>query len=122
MKSAEFTLGLKKPVFVKPKIKYVGQVVGSGHHSVDPGMITAVNDLKEAETKRQLRQIIGSFSFFCEYLPGFAMICKPLTDLTGERTLDRIPFGSREREAFNMLKQMLSDAASKPLSIIDLTK
>jgi len=50
------------------------------------------------------------------------MICKPLTDLTGKRTPDRIPFNSRERESFNMLKRMLCDAASTPLSIIDLTK
>jgi hypothetical protein len=50
------------------------------------------------------------------------MICKPLTDLTGKRTPDRIPFGSREREAFNGLKHLLCEAASKPLSIIDLTK
>ena len=62
------------------------------------------------------------FSFVHEYIPGFAMIVKPLTDLTGKRTPDRIPFGSSESEAFNMLKRMLCDAANKPLSIIDLTK
>ena len=61
--------------------------------SVDPEKVDAVNDLKEPETKRQLRQIIGFFTFFRECLPGFAMICKPLTDLTGKRTPDRIPFG-----------------------------
>jgi len=69
--------------------------------------------MKEPETKRQLRQIIGFFSIFREYLPGFAMICKPLIDLTGKPTPERIPFNSRERESFNMLKRMLCDAASK---------
>jgi len=76
MKSAGFTFGLKKSEFVKPEIKFIG----SGSRNVDPEKIKAVNDLKELETKRQLRQIIGFFSFFREYLPGFAMICKPLTD------------------------------------------
>ena len=122
MKSAGFTLGLKKSELVKSKVKFVGHIVGSGNRSVDPEKVAVINDLKEPETKRQLRQIIGFFSFFREYIPGFAMVCKPLTDLTGKRTPDRIPFGSREREALNRLKRMLCDAASKPLSIIDLKK
>jgi len=105
-------LGLKKSEFVKSKIKFVGHIIGSGSRNVDPEKIKAVNDLKEPKTKHQLRQIIGFFSFFREYLPGFAMICKPLTNSTGKRTPDWIPFNSRERESFNMLKRMLCDAAS----------
>ena len=55
MKSAGYTLGLKKSEFVKPKTKFVGHVIGSRHHrSVDPIKVKAVNDLKEPETKRQL--------------------------------------------------------------------
>ena len=122
MEKAGFTLGLNKSEFVKSKIKFVGHICGSGNRSVDPEKVIAVKCLKEPETKRELRQIIGFFSFFREYIPGFALICKPLTDLTGKRTSDRIPFGSRERDAFNLLKQMLCNAAERPLSIIDLTK
>lgn len=122
IKKAGFTLGLQKSEFAKSKLKFVGHVIGSGTRNVDPEKVAAVANLKEPETKRQLRQIIGFFSFFREYIPGFAMICKPLTDLTGKRTPDRIPFGSRERKALNMLKQMLCLTANKPLSIIDLTK
>jgi len=59
---------------------------------------------------------------FREYLPGFAMVCKPLTDLTGKRTPDRIPFGSREREALTTLKRLLCDATNKPLNIINSAK
>jgi hypothetical protein len=113
---------LKKSEFVKPKLRFVGHIIGSGNRSVDPEKIAAVKNLKEPETKRQLRQVIGFFSFFREYIPGFASICKPLTDLTGKRTSDRIPFGTREREALNELKRLLCDAANRPLSIIDRSK
>lgn len=122
MKAAGFTLGLKKSQFVKSKIKFVGHIIGSGNRSVDPEKIAVVKRLKEPETKRQLRQLIGFFSFFREYIPGFASICKPLTDLTGKRASDRIPFGSCERDALNKLKQLLCDATNRPLSIIDLSK
>jgi RNase H-like domain found in reverse transcriptase/Reverse transcriptase (RNA-dependent DNA polymerase) len=122
MKSAGFTLELKKSEFVKPKIRFVGHIIGSGNRSVDPEKVAAVHELKEPETKRQVRQLIGFFSFFREYIPNFATICKPLTDLTTKRIADRVPFGYREREAFSALKHLLCTAASQPLNIIDVTK
>ena len=45
-----------------------------------------------------------------------------MTDWTGKRTPDRIPFGSREREALKNLKQLLCEATNKPLNIVDPTK
>jgi len=85
MKSAGFTLGLTKSEFVRPRIKFVGHIIGSGTWSVDPEKFAAVHELKEPESKLQVRQIVGFFSFFREYIPNFATICKPLTDLTSKR-------------------------------------
>jgi len=57
MNSAGVALGLKKSEFVKPKITFVGYHWFRISYSVDPGKIY----LKEPETKRQLKQIIGFF-------------------------------------------------------------
>jgi len=73
-------------------------------------------------SKKQLRQVVGFFSFFRDYIPGFALVCKPLTDLTSKRIPDRIPFGSKEREAFNTLKHLLCEAVKRPLDSIDPSK
>jgi hypothetical protein len=78
--------------------------------------------LKEPETKKQLRRIIGFFSFWRDYLPSFSSIAKPLTDLTTKRVPERIPFRDRERAALNELKRLLCEAVNKPLSIIDMSK
>jgi len=75
--------------------------------------------LKEPETKKQVRQIIGLFSFFREYLPGFASSIKSLFYLTTKRYRERIPFGSMEHEALQQLKNMLCAAANESLAIID---
>lgn len=122
VKLSGITLSIDKVELVKPKTKFLGSIIGSGERSVNPDKVTAIEHLKEPESKKQLRQIIGLFSFFREFIPGFAMICKPLTDLTSKRIPDRIPFGSRERIAFNTLKQLLCNAANHPLSIIDSSK
>jgi len=100
----------------------VGHIVRGGHRRPNLEKITAIQNLKEPETKKQVRQIIGLFSFFREYLPGFAGVIKPLTDLTTKRYGERIPFGSTEREALQLLKTMLCTAANESLAIIDWSK
>ncbi len=118
-----FTLGLSKCEFAKPKIKFVGHIIGSGYRAVDPDKVhKAVYNLKEPENKKQLRQILGFFSFWRDYIPNFSAIVKPLTDLTAKRVPDRIPFTQQERDALNLLKRTLAEAVEQPLKIIDMSK
>lgn len=118
-----FTLGLSKCEFAKPKIKFVGHMIGSGYRAVDPDKVySAVYNLKEPENKKQVRQLVGFFSFWREYIRDFSAIVKPLTDLTAKRVPDRITFRQQERDAFNLLKRSLVEAVGQPLKIIDMSK
>jgi len=119
VQASGLTLGLKKSEFAKPEVKFIGHLIGSGQRRVDPEKLDVINNLKEPETKKQLRTIIGIFSFFRDYIPNFAFVAKPLTDLTSKRVSDRIPFGQRERDAFCMLKLLLCQAVNEPLDIVD---
>ena len=117
-----FTLGLNKCEFAKSNVKYIGHIVGSGHRGIDPDKVySAVECLKEPETKKQLRQIIGFFSFFRDYICNFSFVAKPLTDLTNKRVPERIPFQQRERDALNELKKLLIEAVTQPLTVIDMS-
>ena len=120
MKKSGFTLGLKKCEFAKSHLKYVGHIIGSGERRVDPAKVETVRSLNEPETKKQVRQLLGFFSFFREYIPNFAMRAKPLTDLTGKRTPERIIVSTEVREALLVLKDLLCEATVKPLFIIDV--
>ena len=123
IKQSGFTLNLPKCEFAKSSIKFVGHIIGSGKRSVDPDKVFgAVSNLKEPESKKQLRQILGFFSFWREYIRNFSEIAKPLTDLTAQRIPERISFQQKERDALNTLKQRLCDAVNNPLNIIDMSK
>jgi len=63
-------------------------VIGSGKRRADPDKI---EHMKRPETKTQVRQVLGFFSWFREYIPDFAIHAKPLTDLTVKRVLSEIP-------------------------------
>ena len=123
IRKSGFTLGLNKCEFAKGNLKYIGHLVGSGERGIDPEKVYgAVERLKEPETKKQLRQIIGFFSFFRDYLYNFSFIAKPLTDLTAKRVPERIPFHQKERDALNELKSLLIEAVKHPLKVIDMSR
>jgi len=75
----------------------VGHLVGSGHRRADPEKVAAVHNMKVPETKNQMRQILGFFLYFRDYIPRFSELAKPLTDLTGKRIPNRVPWGQREQ-------------------------
>ena len=122
MRDNGFTLGINKCEFAKPKVKYIGHIIGSGERRVDPGKIKTVQELQEPKTKKQIRQLLGFFSFFREYMPNYAMHAKPLTDLTGKGVPERLCLSQEANTAFKILKDLLCKATMEPLFIIDVSK
>lgn len=122
IKKSGLTLNLKKTNFAQGEIKFVGHLIGSGQRKVDPGKVAAVHNMKIPETKKQVRQVLGFFSYFRDYIPRFSDLAKPLTDLTGKRIPNRIPWTQRENQAFEELKARLCQAANESLQIIDFQK
>ena len=59
-----FTLGLEKSDFARPMVKYIGHLIGSGERRVDPAKVEAVQKMREPETKKQVRQVLGFFPSF----------------------------------------------------------
>jgi len=122
MREFGFTLGIQKCEFAKPQVKYVGHVIGSGERRVDPTKIETIRGLQEPKTKKQVRQILGFFSFFREHIPNYAKHAKPLTDLTGKGTPERLTLNNEASLAVNTLKDLLCKATMEPLVIIDPSK
>ena len=66
--------------------------------------------------------MLGFFSYFCEHIPNFSEIAKPLTNLTAKRVAANIPWGFLEQQAFEKLKCLLCKATMEPLYIVDFDK
>ena len=122
IKKSGLTLNLRKCHFAKSEVKFVGHIVGSGRRRPDPAKLSAVNKMKAPETKKQVRQMMGLFSYFRDYIADFARLAKPLTDLLGRRVSNCIPWGDGQEKAFQALKTQLCLAAKRSLQIADLNK
>jgi len=122
IKKSGLTLNLKKCHFAQPEVKFVGHIIGSGKRRPDPIKVAVVREIKPPETKKQVRQVMGLFSYFRYYIPDFARLAKPLTDLTGKRVSNHVPWGNAQNEASEALKEQLCSAAEKSLQIVDFSK
>jgi hypothetical protein len=122
IKASGLTLALKKSEFAQPHVKFCGHIIGSGTRTIDPSKVDAIRGLKRPETKTQVRQVLGLFSWFRDYIPRFADVARPLTDLTSKKIPQRIPWGEAQERSFEELKSLLCQAASQPLYIIDWSR
>jgi len=84
MQREGITLNVKKCQFAKPKVKFCGEIIGSGTRQPNPEKVLAIKQIAVPETKKQLRGVLGLFSYFRKYVPALAAKSKILSDLTSK--------------------------------------
>ena len=110
IRGAGLTLNFHKCQFAQTRVPFVGYIVGSGGFVPDPSKIEAIKNMKEPQTKTEVRRALGVFSFYRSHVKDFARIAQPLTDLTGGKTPSQFQLGTKEKEAFIELKSRISRA------------
>ena len=107
VRNSGLTLNLRKTEFVKPEVTFVGHVVGSGRKRPDPNRLEAIQRLVRPHTKKELRSTLGLLGYHRLFVPNYAEIAKPLTDLTMNRSPAVLPWTETEQRAFDRLKESL---------------
>jgi len=86
IKEFGFTLNLKECKFAQSHFKYVGHIIRCGERKPDPERVATVKDMKVPATKRQVRRLIGFFSYFPDYIKNFAEIASQKLTTTGQQS------------------------------------
>ena len=110
IRDAGLTLKLKKCKFLHKCINFVGFVIGGGVIKPNPEKVRALSLLKEPESKKQVRSVLGMFQYYHHHIPNFSMIALPLTEMTKKRCSNLFFLNDEQRNAFNTLKRALLDA------------
>jgi hypothetical protein len=74
-------LKLSKCTFLKPKIKFLGQVVSDQGIEPDPDRLAALKNLPAPHNVAQLRSFLGALNYYGRYIKEMRAIRAPLDDL-----------------------------------------
>ena len=101
---------MKKFQFAKQNVKFCRVITGSGTRRPDPEKVLAIKEIVVPDTKKQLRGILGLFSYFRKYVPAIAAKAKVLTDLTSKRAPQnlKLQWTEQHTQALETLKQELT--------------
>lgn len=110
-------LNMSKCSFLQNEITYLGHKISP--NSIQPGefKLAAVSQFPTPRNVHELRQFIGLCSYFRKFIYNFAVIARPLTELTKKNA--QWTWGDAQIKSFEVLKHKL---CSKPvLAIYDPT-
>ena len=107
---AGLTINLLKCQFAKPKVKFLGHMVGSGQISMLQSKVEAIDKVPLPTTKKAVRSFIGALNFYNKFIANFSDIAKPLFECLKKGTPNRVKLNEPQVQAFNRLKQALKSA------------
>ena len=100
-------INIKKCHFLNRRIQFLGNIIENQQISPTPEKIKAMAKYPQPKDTKQVERFLGLAGYFRKFIPGFALIAKPLTDLKKKDTPFR--FDVEQISAFNRLKQILCD-------------
>ncbi|GJP70907.1 hypothetical protein CLOP_g1796 [Closterium sp. NIES-67] len=86
LRRERFYVKLSKSEFALEKVQFLGHMVSARGVHVDPKKIEAVRTWKTPENVKELQQFLGFANYYNRFVPQYAKIAAPLTNLLKKNT------------------------------------
>lgn len=111
LKSANLTINLEKCEFCRPSLKYLGYLLDEQGLRTDPDKVAAMLNFPRPKTVTELKRFIGLVGWYRRFIPFFANLTAPITDLIkGKRKSQQIEWNIAAEESFDKIKEALVSA------------
>ena len=107
IQEAGLTVKRKKCQFGMAKCGYLGHVIGSGKVCPESAKIEAVRKFEQPKTKTRVRSFLGLTVYYRKFIPDYATLAAPLTDLTRKTKPNQVAWTPECAAAFDQLKDSL---------------
>ena len=105
LRTLGFHLNKDKCFFCKPQVKYLGHILTKDGIQVDPEKTSAIVERSAPKNLKQLMSFLQTCSWFRRFIPNFAQISRPLSNLTKKNAIWK--WSTEEIQAFQKLKEKL---------------
>ena len=105
LREAKLKLKASKCSFFKKHIQYLGHLVSGDGIEPLPEKLEAVENMPPPKTPKEVRQFLGLVGYYRKFVPKFADIARPLTNLTKQDV--RFEWSEKCQKTFQLLKDML---------------
>ena len=110
LQEAGLTAKPAKCQFGMAQCTYLGHIVGNGRVYPEADKLQAVKAFPIPVTKKQVRGFLGLTGYYRRFIPDYASIAVPLTDLTKKSAPNQVRWSVECNKAFEKLKSLLCSA------------
>ena len=107
LREAGLTVKPRKCQFGMDHCVYLGHVVGGGKIQPEASKIDVVDSFVVPTTKKQVRAFLGLTGYYRKFIPNYASVAAPLTDLTKKTAPNNVCWNQQCDKAFKELKRLL---------------
>ena len=104
-----FTIRPSKCVLGTDNVDFIGHRLSEGMKGVKDDNVKKIMDAPRPTTKKQVRSFMGLANYYREYIPNFAAVTAPLTDLVKKGQSNIVRWEEAQERAFQTVRQVLSD-------------
>lgn len=108
LKLANFTINMKKSLFCRNELKYLGYVVDKHGLHTDPSKINCILNYPTPTSPKEIKRFLGMCSWYRRFINNFSNISRPLNKLTSKKI--KFEWSQEAEESFNQLKTALVSA------------
>lgn len=98
----------EKSSFARDSVKFLGHVIVPGGIKTDPGKTAAIANMSAPKNIKHVKTFLQTSSWFRRFIPNYAAVAKPLTDLLKKDSA--WTWTSKQQEAFDRIKHLLVTA------------
>ena len=95
--------------------------MGEGKLKTSPDLLRKIQNSDRPNTKKQVRSFLGLTGYYRQFVPNYAAIASPLSDLTKKGKPDKVVWGIEQETAYIALKDKLSSPPILKLPDFDRT-
>ena len=107
LRKAGLTAKPRKCQFAMAQCVYLGHIVGNGEVRPEKSKVDSTTSFQTPRTKKEVRSFLGLTGYYRKFIPDFAAIAAPLSDLVRKNRPNTVVWSQECEQAFATLKGLM---------------